>query len=97
MATFQDNVKTIQTATYGKEMRPAISEALTQSWDAVKIMMRAVDQLNERIDALPDPGGGSGGDSGGDSPSGSYVISDAIRCIDGAVTPFVSAGDATPI
>lgn len=58
MATFQDNINTIQTATYGKEMRPAISEALTQSWDAVNIMMGAVDHLNARVDALA--GGGSG-------------------------------------
>lgn len=60
MATFQDNIKTIETAVYGKEMRPAISEALTQGWDAVKVMMGAVDQLNARVDALPS-GGGSGG------------------------------------
>lgn len=98
MPTFDDNIKTIKNAVYGKEMRPAIAEALNQSKDTLEIMISAVDSLGKRVDSLP----GGGGDSpdpggGGDSPSGCYIVNDAIRSIDGSVTDFVSAGDATPI
>lgn len=98
MATFQDNINTINTAVYGKEMRPAISEALTQSWNAVKIMMGSVDQLNARIDSLPS-GGGSPEDPDKPMdpiPTGSYIVSDTIECFDGVITELVAVDNADP-
>lgn len=95
MPTFQDNIKTIETAVYGKDMRPAISEALTQGWDAVKIMMGAVDQLNSRIDSLS--GGGTVDPDNPDQPIpsyGCYVAADAALMIGGATTPLSAVGDA---
>lgn len=97
MATFKDNVQIIQTATYGKEMRPAISEALTQSWDAVQIMMRAVDQLNSRIDSLPNGGGGTDDPDNPGPTSGSVYVFRVIQAIDGVVSSKDQIGDATII
>lgn len=103
MPTFQDNIKTIQTAIYGKEMRPAISEALTQSWNNVMAMESSVEELNKRVDNLPSGGGGSGG--GGtvdpnkpDVPTEAcgVIVDDIIICVDSAITPLSAVGDADP-
>lgn len=52
MATLQEDINIINTAVYGKEMRPAISDAITQSWNAVKAMESRVDKLRKRVDDL---------------------------------------------
>lgn len=99
MPTLEDNIQIIQTSIYGKEMRPAISEALTQSWNNVKSMMSEVDRLNARIDALPYPGGGSGVDP--DKPDsqidGSVYIFKVNFVADGIISYYSHIGDATLI
>lgn len=100
MATFDDNIKTIETAVYGKEMRPAISEALTQSRDAVKIMMGAVNQLNARIDNLPSGGGGTVDPDNPDIPPQNYspvYIFKVTPVVDGIISNTYGIGEATII
>lgn len=68
MAEFLENIATIRRAIYGKEMRPAIYEALLQDWEAVNTMTTAVDTLNSRIDSLPNNGGTPGQGGSGTLP-----------------------------
>lgn len=89
MATLQDNVKIIQNAIYGKEMRPAIVEALNQSWGTVQVMMNAVDHLNARVDAL------NGGDPGGGIPSDMDELIPPLIVVNGAVTSLEVSGTST--
>lgn len=84
MATFQDNITTIQTAVYGKEMRPAISEALTQSWAEVINMAKSVDRLSKRIDAL------TGESGGGDAP---IDLEPPFLVVYGAITSLGDVGN----
>lgn len=66
---FIDDIITIENATYGKEIRPAISSALMASHGAINAMMSQVDELKARVDALPSGGGGTGpGPGPGPSP-----------------------------
>lgn len=89
--SFYDDVYTIKNATYGKEIRPAISNALTASWDAVNAMMEHVDSLNARVDALT--GGGGSGDGGGDILMVNTKYSASVY--DGSVTDSKYAGSPT--
>lgn len=93
MATFLDDIKIIETAVYGKEMRPAIAEALTQSWDAVGMMTGMVERLNERVDSLinaePDNPDGPVQPTNGCTIVGSSVILKS-----GLTTPLIAIGDA---
>lgn len=95
MATFDDNIKTIQTAIYGKEMRPAISEALTKSWSAILSMMDSVEQLNTRVNNLP-----TGGGEDPDKPSYEntcHMASDVLRIISIADRTQYMASDVSLI
>lgn len=77
MATLGEYIRIIRTAIYGKEMRPAIYNALIQSWSDVMAMEKSVDDLNKRIDALSG-GGGSGGEAPDPGSGGVVVIDDLV-------------------
>lgn len=91
MATLEEDIEIIKTAVYGKEMRPAISDALTQSWAAVEDMIKSVDRLNERVDSLP----GSGGDDPDTPPSQSDP--DAVLVLSRVIDSFLSTTDSVGI
>lgn len=97
MPTFQENIKTIETAIYGKEMRPAIKEALEQTKIDIDNMITQVNDLNKRVDeALKEPGSPDDPDQP-DQPTvhtGSYVIGDATICADRVFTETAVASDA---
>lgn len=90
MPNFIENINIIETAIYGKEMRPAIKEALLQSRDMVEKLSSKADKLNSRLDALSG-GGGDDGDEGG----GAVVIetiTPPIIVVYGASTQTGSVG-----
>lgn len=98
MPSFIENINTILGAVYGKEMRPAIAEALIQSKGAVTSLNDLVNNLNSRVDALsgggttPDPGGG---DSGGGTIIDPGELIPPILVVNGSVTSLEIAGTST--
>lgn len=52
MATFDENLYTIKNAVYGKEMRPAIAEALNEHNAMITILGSAVSMLEEQVNSL---------------------------------------------
>lgn len=93
MPTLKDDIEIIKTSVYGKEMRPAISDALTQSWSNMKSLIGAVDSLNARVDAIVD--------GGGDKPepiiAGGVVAGGAEVSINAAVKILITSGEAIAI
>lgn len=95
---FVDDVVTIQTATYGKEMRPAIASALMASWGAINAMMDNVNELNARVDSLPSGGGSSDPpDNPGGSTTGNNFSGIAYSSIDAIIFNTIVAGEAIPV
>lgn len=60
---FSENIHIIETAVYGKDMRPAIAEALREANGAIIAMTGWVNDLNARIDGLSGAGSGGWGDT----------------------------------
>lgn len=102
MATFVDNLSIIETAVYGKEMRPAIKEALLQSKEYADAITSKITALNKRVDELS--GSGGGGDTpddpgGGDTPTttGCIVSGETFVVILASVTDYTASGEAIEI
>lgn len=95
MPTFQENIKTIETAVYGKEMRPAIKEALERTKIDIDNMIIQVNDLNKRVDeALREPGEDPDKPDQPTVPTGSYIADDAAMITEMVVTPKIVAADA---
>lgn len=102
MPTFPENIDIIDTAIYGKEMRPAIKEALIQTKDLISSMVVKFEDLQKRVDDLS--GGGGSPDNPDEpvdpdqpvTPAGSYIVADIIECYDGVITELVAVDNADP-
>lgn len=96
MASMPENLLTISKAVYGKEMRPAIIDALSQSWDQVKTMISEVDALSARVDALPDvePDNPDTPDVPVQPTGSSSIRATVIQIMNGTTTPLSAAGYA---
>lgn len=103
MPSFEENINTIGTAVYGKEMRPAIKEALLQSQESVSIMDQKIDALQKQIDAITGGGGGGGEEPDPpdtpDTPSSASgdIVGHVIGIFGGNYTNACYAGQADKI
>lgn len=95
MATFVDDIKIIETAVYGKEMRPAIVDALTKAKNQISDLLQQSNDLNLRVKELEDDGGG--GDKPDPGQTGGSVIFHADRVIGVLVSRTAAIGPATLI
>lgn len=93
MPSFIENINTILGAVYGKEMRPAIAEALIQSNGNMKSMTDLITNLNSRVDALSGGGTDPGGDSGGGIPIDFGDVKPPILVVNGPVTALEISGN----
>lgn len=95
MATFMENIKTIETAVYGKEMRPAIVEALMTARNQISDLTEQSKEILQRVDGLVDDGGG--GDKPDSEQTSGSIISRASIAVNAVVSRTHAIGPATLI
>lgn len=91
MATFLDNLNIIETAVYGKEMRPAIKEALLQSKEYADSVVTKIETLNKRVDALSSSGGGGEIPDNPDDPADGDTATSTGFFVSGTAFSIISA------